>query len=126
MYSLLLTILKFATVGSLGVIIDFLTTFILKDKLKVHKYLANSIGFFLAATNNYILNRSWTFKNNDPDIAAQYITFLLVSIGGLIFNNATIWYLNDKRNVNFWIAKFAAVIVAMFWNFFGYKFLAFR
>jgi len=40
--------LKFGVVGGSGVIVDFFFTWLLKEKFKVHKYLANAIGFTIA------------------------------------------------------------------------------
>jgi putative flippase GtrA len=54
--------LKFGTVGFIGMLWDFLITFLLKEKLKLNKYLANSIGFTCAVINNFILNLYWTFQ----------------------------------------------------------------
>ncbi len=117
---------RFGITGAAGFIIDFGVTYLLKEKLKVHKYIANSVAFILAATNNYFLNRNWTFENSDPDMTGQYITFMIVSMGGLLVNNGTIWLLNDRRKMNFWLAKFLAVFVSMIWNFIGYKFFTFN
>lgn len=125
MYESLFTILKFGLVGASGVAVDFGVTWLLKEKMGVHKYVANSFGFLCAATNNYIWNRLWTFENHDPDVATQYMVFILVSLGGLVFNNAALWFFHDKRGMNFYASKALAVFVAMFWNYFGYKFLAF-
>lgn len=118
-------LIKFGVVGLSGFIIDFGVTYLLKEICKFHKYLANSIAFVLAATSNYFLNRSWTFENSDPDMAAQYMAFMVVSTGGLIVNNLTIYILNDRYKMNFWLAKFLAVFVSMIWNFLGYKFFTF-
>lgn|SRR5690606_37011260 len=117
---------KFGVVGLSGFIIDFGFTYFLKEIIKVHKYIANSVAFILAASSNYFFNRNWTFENTDPDMASQYLTFMVVSTGGLIVNNLTIYYLNDKRHMNFWLAKFLAVFVSMIWNFLGYKFFTFN
>jgi putative flippase GtrA len=80
----------------------------------------------LAASNNFIWNRVWTFKSDNPDLALQYLVFILVSLVGLAFNNAALWFFHEKRQMSFYVSKILAVFVAMFWNFFGYKFLAFR
>ncbi|MCG9910213.1 MAG: GtrA family protein [Flavobacteriales bacterium] len=118
-------LLKFGLVGASGVFIDFGVTWLLKEKVKMHKYAANSLGFMLAASNNYIWNRLWTFESSDPDVAAQYLVFILVSLGGLAFNNAALWLFHEKQKFNFYFSKVLAVLVAMFWNFIGYKFIAF-
>ncbi|MDW7692416.1 GtrA family protein [Flammeovirgaceae bacterium SG7u.111] len=111
--------IKFGLVGSFGVVIDFGFTYLIKDVLKKHKYLANSVGFMLAASSNYILNRIWTFHDNNPDIALQYSKFLIISAIGLGINNFIIWVLNDKYKMNFYLAKLFAIGVVMLWNFFA-------
>ena len=108
---------KFGIVGGIGVVIDFGFTWLLKEKLKTHKYLANSVGFMLAASSNWILNRIWTFKNDDPDMLLQYGKFIGVSVVGLLIHNFIVYIFHDKRSMNFYLAKVIAVGVVMFWNF---------
>ena len=45
---------KFVIVGFSGLIVDFSITFLLKEKLKIHRYLSNSAGFTVAASTNYL------------------------------------------------------------------------
>lgn len=115
---LIVKFLKFGVVGFSGVIIDYGITFLLKEVLKIHKYLANSLGFICAATSNYFLNRIWTFKSHDPEILIQYTKFIVISIIGLGINNLVIFFLNDKKNMNFYLAKLFAIGVVTVWNFF--------
>jgi putative flippase GtrA len=115
---LIIKIIKFGLVGFTGIIIDFAITFLLKEKIKIQKYFANSIGFIVAATNNYFLNRIWTFNSHDPLIGLQYTKFIIISITGLGINNLVIWLLNDKiLKINFYFAKVVAIIIVFFWNF---------
>ena len=72
--------LKFCAVGGSGVFVDFGITYVCKEWLRLNKYVANSLGFLCAATTNYILNRIWTFHNENPDIAGQYLRFLGISL----------------------------------------------
>ena len=117
---------KFALVGMSGLIIDFAVTFVLKEKLKINKYIANSIGFVLAATNNYLFNRIWTFRNDHPDVPVQYVKFIAVSLIGLILNNAILKLLHDRLKLNFYIAKLIAIGIVLFWNFTANLFFTFN
>ena len=68
-YNLLLfKFLKFTAVGFAGLIVDFSTTYFLKEIIKINKFIANAIGFIIAASVNYILNRIWTFESNNKNI----------------------------------------------------------
>lgn len=109
--------IKFAVVGFSGMVIDFSITGLLKEKLKVNKYIANSCGFISAASSNYILNRVWTFKSHQANIPKEYFSFFMVSVIGLALNNGIIYLLINKRKMNFYVAKLIAIILVIFWNF---------
>jgi len=118
--------IKFIIVGFSGLIIDFSITFLCKEKIKLDRYVSNSIGFILAAGSNYIFNRIWTFGSNNPEIAIEFSSFIFVSIIGLIVNNSALWLLHNKTKINFYLAKFGAIIVTTFWNFFANYFYTFN
>ena len=109
--------LKFAAVGLSGLLIDYAFTYLLKEIFKVQKYVSNSIGFTIAASSNYVLNRVWTFESDNPDIALEYTEFLIISIIGLGLNNLILWLIVSKFKINFYLAKFFAICVVTVWNF---------
>jgi putative flippase GtrA len=115
--SFFLKFLKFALVGLTGFIIDFGITFLVKERLRWNKYVANSLGFVLASVNNYVLNRLWTFRSNEPEIGWQFSKFLLVALTGLVFNNLVVYLLTDKVRLNFYFAKFIAIVLVFIWSF---------
>jgi putative flippase GtrA len=113
-------------VGFSGMIIDFGTTWLLKEIVKVNKYVANSTGFVLAASSNYLINRLWTFHSGNPQIATEYFSFISISLIGLIINNLVIFLLNGKLKINFYLSKLFAVGVVTIWNFFMNYMITFR
>ena len=117
-----LQFIKFCVVGGTGVVVDFGITFLFKEKLKLNKYIANSLGFMAAASTNYLLNRWWTFRSHDPEVAQQYVQFVGISAIGLILNNIIIYLLNDKARLNFYLSKLIAIGLVTLWNFFMYYF----
>jgi putative flippase GtrA len=122
----ILKFLKFCTVGFSGMLIDFSTTWFLKEKVGINKYIANSTGFILAATSNYIWNRLWTFNSENDRIAVEYFLFILISLAGLGINNFVIFLLNDKLKINFYISKLFAIGVVTVWNFLMNFIITFR
>jgi putative flippase GtrA len=89
----------------------------LKEKLKVNKYIANSCGFILAASSNYLLNRIWTFESHNQRITSEYFSFVGIAVIGLVLNNLIVFLLSDKLKWNFYIAKVFAIGVVILWNF---------
>jgi putative flippase GtrA len=110
-------LIKFCVVGFSGMLVDFFFTWLCKEKLKWNKYISNSIGFVLAATNNYIWNRIWTFQSQGTEIVREYSSFLIISLVGLGINNAVIYLLHDRLKLNFYLAKILAIGVVTLWNF---------
>lgn len=107
---------KFGIVGLTGLLLDFTFTWILKERLHANKYLSNSIGFAIAAINNYIWNRLWTFKSHH-EWGPELLRFLLFSIIGLGLNNLFLFVFHKKLVINFYMAKGMAIICVFAWNF---------
>ena len=120
--TIFLKFLKFGVVGFSGMLIDFGITWILKEKLKVNAYLSNSIGFISAASSNYFWNRVWTFESENKDIPLEYMSFIIISVVGLLINNLVIYLLTNKFKLNFYLAKLLAIGVVTIWKF-GMNFL---
>ena len=108
---LLFKFLKFGIVGASGVIIDFGFTYLCKEIFKIQKYVANAIGFTIAASSNYIFNRIWTFHSQNPEIGLEYGKFLFISLIGLGINTLILWILVSKFNKNFYVSKLFAIAV---------------
>lgn len=118
--------LKFAAVGFSGLFVDYFFTWLCKEKFKIQKYISNSIGFTIAASTNYILNRVWTFESDNPEIATEYTQFIVISLIGLGINNFILWLILKKFKINFYIAKFFAICVVTLWNFLANFFITFN
>lgn len=123
---LLSKLLKFGIVGCSGMIIDFGTTYLCKEILKINKFLSNGIGFILAATSNYFLNRNWTFNSQTEDIGTQYVQFMIVSTIGLGINSLSLYILNEKLKLNFYFSKLIAIAITTIWNFFANLLFTFK
>ncbi len=117
MNDLLEKFLKFGIVGASGVVIDFGVTWMLKERLKLNQYIANSAGFVCAVASNYMLNRIWTFHSHDPAIATQFTKFAVIALVGLAMNNGIIYALNERNKIPFYTAKLIATGMVMIWNF---------
>jgi len=98
-------------------VLDFGLTFLLKEKIKVNRYISNSIGFVSAATLNYALNRYWTFESQNAAISREFLLFMLFASIGLLINTAFLYLFERKLGYHFYVAKFLAILVTTTWNF---------
>jgi putative flippase GtrA len=119
-------VLKFGIVGICGMIIDFSITWLCKEKLKLNKYFANSIGFCFALVNNFILNKYWTYQQNSQSVNDQFIKFILISLIGLAINNFILYALNKYVKTNFYFLKLITIGIVFFWNYFMNTLFTFR
>lgn len=124
-WSTLLKFLKFGAVGISGIFVDFGITYLCKEIIRIQKYISNAIGFTVAASSNYILNRVWTFESHDPGIALEYTKFILVSVIGLGINTLVLWFLVSKLKWHFYFSKLIAIGVVTVWNFLANLFFTF-
>ena len=129
---------KFVIVGTSGTLVDFGITFLFKELIGIPELIANAIGFTVAATTNYILNRTWTWRSHEKQVGVEYAKFFAVSLCGLGLNTLIIYLLTqhcvwsilpeawNTPTVVFWISKVLATGVVMVWNFLANNFFTFR
>ncbi|MGG9961812.1 GtrA family protein [Ferruginibacter sp. SUN106] len=111
-------LLKFGIVGIGGMVIDFGVTWLCKEKIKLNKYLSNSLGFCCAVINNFLLNRYWTFESTGHPFASQLAIFILVSLTGLLINNGMLYFLSKYIKTNFYLIKLIVTGLVFSWNYF--------
>ena len=125
MIELFFKLIRFCIVGFSGLGIDFSTTWLLKEKGRLNKYLSNSCGFVIAASSNYYLNRIWTFNSTNSNIHTEYTNFIIVSLIGLALNNLLIFIFHSKFKKEFYFSKIVAILLTTIWNFLANNFYTF-
>ena len=129
---------KYTAAGLLSFSIDFSALNILSFVTGITAGTAvgwiNVPGFCVALLNAYVWNKRWVFQKNDGSHATHFPLFLFVVIIGLLLNSIlVVWIstnvaapagIDSQRWLN--VAKIIASGAVVVWNFFGYKFIAFR
>ena len=67
-------LLKFGSVGILGVVTN-LTIYTTLIFLDLNYNLASSLAFVVAVSQNFMLNKRWTFKDHDREIKNMFIKY---------------------------------------------------
>jgi dolichol-phosphate mannosyltransferase len=112
---------KFGLVGGSGYLINLVVFALLAGALGVH-HIAAAIGAFcVAVTNNFVLNRYWTFGPGEGPAHFQAARFFLVSLASLGLNIAVLELLIFNELTGELVAQAIAVAVAMPFNFLGNK-----
>ena len=114
-------LIKFSVVGATGYIVN-LSVFTALVKLgSVHYIPAAILAFCVAVTNNFLLNRHWTFSAGDGHAGFQAMRFFTVSIAALLINLVALEALVSTTSLGELSAQAIAVAIAMPFNFLGNK-----
>jgi len=112
---------KFGLVGGLGYVVNLVVFAALTEGLGVH-HIAAAIGSFcVAVTNNFLLNRHWTFRAAEGHAGFQAARFLTVSVLALVVNIVLLYLLVDVASAPELPSQALAVAGAMPFNFIGNK-----
>ena len=142
--------IKFSFVGKLGAIIDFGILNLLVQLASFPKMVANVCSFTAAVVSNFVWNRLWVYpETREEPLRRQFIQFSLVNVVGLLINTAIFgladrWVLGEAGllagqmsvlasrvgmahfDLAYNGAKFIAIGIVLFWNFFINRFWTFR
>jgi dolichol-phosphate mannosyltransferase len=115
---------KFCFVGATGYIVNLAVYTMLLDVAELH-YISAAVGSFLVAvTNNYTLNRLWTFRAQRGAVVHQGMRFLIVSTVALLANLAVLHTL-VTLGLGEVVAQAIAIVLVTPVNFVGNKLWSF-
>lgn len=75
-----LQLLRFSIVGASGYVVNLAVFWVALHPLGTDHRVAATAAFLVAVTNNFILNRHWTFRAGDGRAVFQAPRFLTVSV----------------------------------------------
>lgn len=145
---------KFLVVGATGFIVDFGVFNLLLRALSFPPVLAQAISFTLAAINNFLWNRYWTYPDSrSKPILRQFGMFFMLSFIGLVIRSIIFALLQAPaqavvdsmqygpfaglldfavntlhltlEQIAANLALAVAVFIMLFWNFFSNRFITY-
>ena len=121
-------IVKYCVVGTAGVVINLFLVYVLTELLGIWYMFSAIIGFFASVSNNFILNKMWTFKNKvsgKKNLINQYGKFFSVSLIGLTVNLVFLYLLKEFAGLWYLYSQLIAIVIATSVNFTGNKYWTF-
>ncbi len=117
--------LKFAIVGAIGAAVDFGVLNLMVIGFGWTKFFANLLSVSCAVLSNFTWNRLWTFpESRERPLHTQFGQFVLVNLVGLAINqfvflssDALVFSRFFDPPLDYNLAKAAAIVVVLFWNF---------
>jgi putative flippase GtrA len=116
---------KFACVGGTGTVLNLAVFTLLAVGLDVHHLVAATIAFLVAVTNNFWLNRHWTFGAKDGHAGFQAARFFTVSVFAFAIQLGVLEVLVSGLGTPKVAAQAVSLVVATPFNFLGNKMWSF-
>jgi dolichol-phosphate mannosyltransferase len=117
---------KFGVVGISGYVVNLVVYAVLLKQAGLHYLLAATGSFLVAATNNYVWNRLWTFRHQRGHVAYQGLRFLIVAVIAYGANLLLLTGLVEVVGVDKIVAQAIAIVLVTPLNFIGNKLWSFR
>ena len=118
---------KYCVVGGIGFTVNLVIFALLVNVANVHYLVAATISFAVAVTNNFLLNKYWTFDNPEGNGLTQASRFLIISVMSWAINLLVLHLLIEDAHMNSNIlAQAIAIVFVTVLNFAGNKMWSFR
>ncbi|WP_165247085.1 GtrA family protein [Adlercreutzia sp. ZJ141] len=115
---LIAQIMKFGVVGVLAFVIDYGLLVLLTELFGIPYLVSATISFTVSVVFNYLASMRYVFSHKQGmSRCREFIIFVVLSVAGLLINNACLWAGTDLLGIDYRITKFAATAVVMVWNF---------
>ena len=115
---LLIQIFKFAIVGGIATVIDFVFLYFFREFCHFPVLVSNTLSFCISVIYNYIASVKWVFDvNKEKDAKKQFIIFIVFSVMGLLLNDLIMWLSVDFLSIYYLLAKIIATFIVMIFNF---------
>lgn len=109
---------KFGIIGTLGMVINIVIFYSLTEFFGIYYLLSAVISFFFAVTNNFVLNKIWTFKELFSEkFFIKYLKFVSTGLFALVINLALLFAFTELLKIYYLISQIIAIGLTLFINF---------
>ncbi len=120
--------LKFGSVGALGTVTN-LAIYSILIFLNINYNIASASAFVVAVTQNFVLNKQWTFNDHDASIKHRFVKYFALNFLSFLLNlailNLVIHFFGTDKVIQI-VAQVLGIAGAMVTNFIGSHLLVFK
>ena len=109
---------KFGVVGLIAFFIDYGLLILLTEVFDVNYLVSATISFTVSVIFNYLASMRYVFTHKeDMSRQREFVIFVVLSVIGLIINDAMMWVGVELLSINYMLVKIIATAVVAIWNF---------
>ena len=118
MKKLIAQFMKFGVVGVIAFFIDYGLLAFCTEILHINYLVSATIGFTVSVVFNYLASMRYVFTHKEGmSRRREFIIFVVLSVIGLIINNACLWTGVELLGWHYLVVKIGATAIVMVWNF---------
>ena len=118
-------LLKFALVGILATVIQYVTLWIGVAVVRLSAPFSSTVGYALGAMVGYVMNYQFTFQSQKQhhEVVPRY--FAVVGVG-LLINSGLMLLFVQRWKSHYLLAQLITTCIGLFWNYSGSRLWAFK
>lgn len=110
--------MKFGVVGAIAFVIDYGLLALLTELFGVNYLISATVSFTVSVAFNYAASMRYVFTHKEGmSRRREFVIFVVLSVVGLLINNACMWAGVELLGVHYLLTKIVATAVVMVWNF---------
>lgn len=122
----MIKLIKFFIVGGINTLISLIVFYLFNKVLGINHMISSVIGYGSGMANSYILNKKWTFKDNDNKIFIQLMKFIAVNGISLGVNLFAMYMLVDLSHCDSMLSQIIATAFSTITNYIGSRLIVFN
>ena len=119
-------LIRFATVGASGYVVNLVVFAVCVHALGIDYRLSSVLAFLVSVTNNFWLNRHWTFDAKHQHPAFQAVRFFTISLIAFAFTYVVLVTLVSEAGMMKVVAQAIAIVAGTPLSFVGQKLWSFK
>ena len=119
-------VFKFLIVGMVSSLLNLFVFYILFYKFKLNDLLSYSVAYIFGVLIGFILNKNWSFNNQDRNWEPLLIRYFLVYTFNLFFGMLCFKFLSTIFNCEDIIIQIFVIVITATCNYLGLKTIVFK
>jgi putative flippase GtrA len=116
---------RYFITGIIGVALDILSLFLLKQYAHLRPVVAVVINQAVLLNFVFFMNKHWSFKSQGST-HKQVVRFLIICGINYIISVTAMWFFNERMGFNYLLVRTANIAIAVAWNFLLYRYWVYR
>ncbi len=116
----------YALCAAIAVFVDLALLYVLTDFAHIWYFYSAAISFIVSVTVNFVLNRTFNFKDGSRRASAQFLIFVGISSISLTLNQTILYSLVELFGFWYMWAKLIALVIVANFSFYGHKNFTFK